>query len=54
VTFAAEVEAQVIAEGVENDRELGALERLHVPWMQGYHLGRPQGISDLAARAGRP
>lgn len=42
VTFAAEVDAVVIAEGVENQSELDTLERLSIPWVQGYHLGRPE------------
>ncbi len=41
VTFAAEVDAKVIAEGVENQAELETLEHLNITWVQGYHLGRP-------------
>jgi EAL domain-containing protein (putative c-di-GMP-specific phosphodiesterase class I)/FixJ family two-component response regulator len=41
VTFAAEVDAKVIAEGVENQAELETLEKLDITWVQGYHLGRP-------------
>jgi EAL domain-containing protein (putative c-di-GMP-specific phosphodiesterase class I) len=39
--FAAEVGAEVIAEGIETEAELQVLRDLHVPWGQGYHLGRP-------------
>jgi EAL domain-containing protein (putative c-di-GMP-specific phosphodiesterase class I) len=45
VTFAAEVDAVVIAEGVENQDELETLARLNIPWVQGYHLGRPQALA---------
>lgn len=40
-TFAARIDAQLLAEGIENPGELAALARLHVPLGQGYHLGRP-------------
>jgi EAL domain-containing protein (putative c-di-GMP-specific phosphodiesterase class I) len=39
--FAADVGATVIAEGVEEPKELEALKALSVPWAQGYYLGRP-------------
>jgi EAL domain-containing protein (putative c-di-GMP-specific phosphodiesterase class I)/AmiR/NasT family two-component response regulator len=41
VAFAHDVDAQVIAEGVETRGELETLEALNVPWVQGFHLGRP-------------
>lgn len=41
VTFARELGGTVVAEGVENTEELVALERLGIPYAQGYHLGRP-------------
>lgn len=41
VTFASEVGASVIAEGVEHHDELTALRELNVPYAQGYLLGRP-------------
>jgi EAL domain-containing protein (putative c-di-GMP-specific phosphodiesterase class I) len=41
VTFADDVGAQVIAEGVEDEDELELLQGLGVTWAQGYHLGRP-------------
>jgi EAL domain-containing protein (putative c-di-GMP-specific phosphodiesterase class I) len=51
VSFAREVDAHVIAEGVENQREQDTLGLLHIPWLQGYHLGRPQTFSDLLSAA---
>jgi EAL domain-containing protein (putative c-di-GMP-specific phosphodiesterase class I) len=44
VTFAHDVGAQVIAEGVENGDELATLTQLGVTWAQGYFLGRPQPV----------
>ncbi len=41
VTFAQDVGAQVIAEGVEDETELELLQSLGVTWAQGYHLGKP-------------
>ena len=41
VTFAEDVGAQVIAEGVEEPAELELLNELGVSWAQGYYLGRP-------------
>ena len=41
VTFADEIGAVVVAEGIETQGELEALRALTVPWGQGYHLGRP-------------
>jgi len=41
VTFAEEIGATVVAEGIETAHELNALQALRVPWGQGYHLGRP-------------
>jgi EAL domain-containing protein (putative c-di-GMP-specific phosphodiesterase class I) len=41
LAFAADVDATVIAEGVEDADELAVLIDLGVPWAQGYHLGRP-------------
>ncbi len=42
VSFADEVGAHVIAEGVEEADELAALQELNVHWAQGYYLGRPE------------
>jgi EAL domain-containing protein (putative c-di-GMP-specific phosphodiesterase class I) len=52
VAFANDVEAQVIAEGVETERELETLAGLDVPWLQGYHLGRPGELSHVLRLAG--
>lgn len=41
VTFADEIGAVVVAEGIETEAELATLRSLAVPWGQGYHLGRP-------------
>lgn len=41
VAFAGDVDARVIAEGVEEQGELEALRDIGVPWAQGYYLGRP-------------
>jgi EAL domain-containing protein (putative c-di-GMP-specific phosphodiesterase class I) len=41
VTFARDIGATVIAEGVEEEAELDVLRAIGVPWAQGYHLGRP-------------
>ncbi len=51
VAFAHDVDAQVIAEGVETNGELETLEALHVPWLQGFHLGRPGSLDDVAELA---
>lgn len=42
VSFADEVGADVIAEGVEEEEELLTLQELNVQWAQGYLLGRPE------------
>lgn len=41
LTFAREMGATVVAEGIENARENTVLRRLGVRYGQGYHLGRP-------------
>lgn len=41
MAFAAEIGAQVVAEGIENQREQTVLRRLGVRYGQGFHLGRP-------------
>jgi EAL domain-containing protein (putative c-di-GMP-specific phosphodiesterase class I)/FixJ family two-component response regulator len=41
LTFAHEVGAQVIAEGIEEPAELTTLQDLGVPWGQGYLISRP-------------
>jgi EAL domain-containing protein (putative c-di-GMP-specific phosphodiesterase class I)/DNA-binding response OmpR family regulator len=40
-TFAAEIQATIIAEGIEISGELTTLQRIGIPWGQGYHLARP-------------
>jgi EAL domain-containing protein (putative c-di-GMP-specific phosphodiesterase class I)/AmiR/NasT family two-component response regulator len=45
-TFAEELGAVVVAEGIEIREELETLQALGVPWGQGFHLGRP-GASHL-------
>lgn len=41
ITFAAEIDATIIAEGIETAAELNALRGLGVAFGQGYHLARP-------------
>ena len=43
-TFAEEIGAVVVAEGIEVRAELVTLQALGVPWGQGYHLGRPTAL----------
>lgn len=45
VTFAREIGATIIAEGIETEDELAALQALGVERGQGFHLGRPRPIS---------
>ena len=40
-TFAVDIGATVIGEGVEDADDLDVLREIGVPWAQGYHLGRP-------------
>jgi EAL domain-containing protein (putative c-di-GMP-specific phosphodiesterase class I)/CheY-like chemotaxis protein len=41
VSFAADINASIIAEGIETEAELATLLRLHVTHGQGFHLARP-------------
>ena len=41
VTFATEIGALIVAEGIETAAELSALQRIGTAYGQGYHLGRP-------------
>ena len=41
VTFAAEIDAEIIAEGIETRGELVALQHAGIRWGQGYFLARP-------------
>jgi len=50
VTFATEIGATVIAEGIETADELAALRSIGIPWGQGYHLARPGGLPLPAGR----
>ncbi len=43
--LAEELGARVVAEGVEEQRDLLALMELGIPYAQGYHLGRPSAAS---------
>jgi EAL domain-containing protein (putative c-di-GMP-specific phosphodiesterase class I) len=45
VGFAAELEATVVAEGIEQEAELETLRALGVAWGQGYLLGRPEPVT---------
>jgi EAL domain-containing protein (putative c-di-GMP-specific phosphodiesterase class I) len=44
VTFANEIGATIIAEGIEVAEELTTLRRIGIPWGQGYHLARPASL----------
>jgi DNA-binding NarL/FixJ family response regulator/EAL domain-containing protein (putative c-di-GMP-specific phosphodiesterase class I) len=41
VSFAHDIGAKIIAEGIETPEELGALGDLGIPWAQGFYLGKP-------------
>jgi EAL domain-containing protein (putative c-di-GMP-specific phosphodiesterase class I)/CheY-like chemotaxis protein len=41
VTFAKEISAVIVAEGIETHDDLSELRALGVPWGQGYHLAHP-------------
>lgn len=41
ISFANDISATIVAEGIETDAEVGALHELGVRYGQGYHLGRP-------------
>jgi EAL domain-containing protein (putative c-di-GMP-specific phosphodiesterase class I) len=41
LTFADEIGAVIVAEGIETPEELDTLRSLGIPWGQGYHLARP-------------
>jgi EAL domain-containing protein (putative c-di-GMP-specific phosphodiesterase class I) len=49
LSFAVNMETQVIAEGIENAEELDALRRLGVPLGQGFFLAKPSTIETFAA-----
>jgi EAL domain-containing protein (putative c-di-GMP-specific phosphodiesterase class I) len=41
VSFSREIDAVIIAEGVETEAELDTLRGLGIPWAQGFHLAHP-------------
>lgn len=45
IAFASEIDAEIVAEGIETEGELRALQALGVQWGQGYYLGRPTLVS---------
>jgi EAL domain-containing protein (putative c-di-GMP-specific phosphodiesterase class I) len=47
VLFGDKISATITAEGIETVDELHTLRRLHVPFGQGYHLGRPGDLPAL-------
>jgi EAL domain-containing protein (putative c-di-GMP-specific phosphodiesterase class I) len=47
LTFAYEVGAKVVAEGIEEPAELKTLQDLGVPWGQGYLIGRPAPLRQM-------
>ncbi|MCW5623849.1 MAG: EAL domain-containing protein [Burkholderiales bacterium] len=49
IAFAGSTGSTVIAEGVENQSELGTLQRLGVSRVQGYFVSRPMPLEDAAA-----
>jgi EAL domain-containing protein (putative c-di-GMP-specific phosphodiesterase class I) len=48
VAFGDETGAEVIAEGIETAAELDVLIELGISYGQGFHLGRPGSLEDLA------
>jgi EAL domain-containing protein (putative c-di-GMP-specific phosphodiesterase class I)/DNA-binding NarL/FixJ family response regulator len=46
-SFAGSIGAQVIAEGIETQRQLDALRALGIHLGQGYHLGRPMSLAQV-------
>lgn len=45
VSFAQDINASLIAEGVETEAELHTLERLGTHWVQGFHIAMPEPLS---------
>jgi EAL domain-containing protein (putative c-di-GMP-specific phosphodiesterase class I) len=45
VSFAQDINASLIAEGVETAEELHTLERLGTHWVQGFHIAMPEPLS---------
>ncbi len=50
VAFAADVDALVIAEGVERKAELDALRGIGVAWAQGFYFGVPGPLEQFSHR----
>lgn len=46
ISFAGEIDATVVAEGIESEREVDALRALGVPFGQGYFLGKPGPLAE--------
>lgn len=45
--FVDELGGVVVAEGIETPSELATLQRLGIPFGQGYHLGRPVPVTEV-------
>jgi EAL domain-containing protein (putative c-di-GMP-specific phosphodiesterase class I) len=54
VSFGRRIGARLVAEGIENRRDLAMLASLGVPYGQGYLLGRPSPVPRLARRQTLP
>jgi EAL domain-containing protein (putative c-di-GMP-specific phosphodiesterase class I)/CheY-like chemotaxis protein len=54
ISFASEIGAVIVAEGIETAQELEALRSLGVRFGQGYFLGRPGTLPDLGRRQPSP
>ncbi len=46
VSFAVDIDARLIAEGVETEGELTTLELLGAPWVQGFHIAMPEPLPE--------
>lgn len=49
IQLAHALEMRIVAEGVENSADLGALATMGIDMLQGYHLGHPMPASDINA-----
>ena len=47
VSFAAEIEATLVAEGIETEGELEIMKQSGIPWGQGFLLSHPKALEDL-------
>jgi PAS domain S-box-containing protein len=52
VSFAAEVDIDVVAEGVEDAEQVATLRKLGIRYAQGHHFGRPAPVEALPQRVG--